>query len=34
MRASRCAFYARDSRDDAALVEDVLERASGAGIAG
>jgi integrase len=26
--------YARDSRDDAALVEDVLARASGAGIAG
>jgi len=26
--------YARDSRDDAALVEDVLERASAAGIAG
>jgi integrase len=26
--------YARDCRDDAALVEDVLARASGAGIAG
>ena len=26
--------YARDGRDDAALVEDVLTRASGAGVAG